>query len=171
MNHMFLMKCTILSLTTFFLSACVTAPQANPSPPPSSQSITTLAQIAYGTSFGFCRGRCDHRLVITAERMHLVHQSLQDPEKYPEQVIEQPTPVETWKTLNRLASFKTLQDLPERIGCPDCADGGAEWIELQQDNVNKRVTFEPQVGLAQQAELLAELRKLYQELTADESAT
>jgi hypothetical protein len=28
------------------------------------------------------------------------------------------------------------------IGCPDCADGGAEWLELGFEKEVKRVTFE-----------------------------
>ena len=33
--------------------------------------------------------------------------------------------------------------MPETIGCPDCADGGAEWIEIKLANGEKhKVTFE-----------------------------
>lgn len=183
MNHIQWIKYTLLSLTTIALSACAAAPQSGPQPSPSattspnpvatpstspSQPVTAPRQIAYGKSFGFCVGYCDHQLTITAERMRLVHTSPRDPQAYPEQVIEKPTPAETWQKLNRFARFETLQGLPDRIGCPDCADGGAEWIELQQNDVSKRVTFEPQAGLPQQAELLAELRKLYEELDPQE---
>lgn len=179
----------LLSLSTVLLGACVTqtaspptapsptltaSPIASPGPVASaspSQATSSLEQIEYGLSYGFCRGYCDHRLSITAERMRLVHKAFGEPEKYPEQVIEKPTPVQTWQKLNRQASFQTLQSLPERVGCPDCADGGAEWIALQQAKSSKRVTFEPQAGLPQQAELLAELRKMYQELNAEVSVT
>jgi hypothetical protein len=34
-------------------------------------------------------------------------------------------------------------DLPTTIGCPDCADGGAEWIEIELvDGGKHKVTFE-----------------------------
>ena len=168
MNQIQWVKYTVLSLTMLALSSCAAAPQSGPEPSPSatassSPSVVTLQEIAYGKSFGFCVGYCEHHLSITAERMRLEHTS-RDPKAYPEKVIEKPTPAETWQKLNRLASLKTLQELPERVGCPDCADGGAEWIELQQDEISKRVPFEPPAGLPQQAELLEELRKLYGEL-------
>lgn len=177
-----------LTLASLHLSACAPvqpAPQSTPSASPSSspsaigsaspqpssqpsQPATELTQIGYGLSYGFCMGYCDHSLTITPERMRLVHKALREPEKNPEQVIEKPTPPATWQKLTQLASFQTLQSLPERIGCPDCADGGAEWLELQQAEASKRVTFEPQAGLPQQAELLAELRKQYQQLNTQQ---
>ena len=187
MNQLKPLKYMLISLTASFMGACVTVqpdPQSSPSPSPTSiptsiptasatpsQPATPLSQIGYGKSFGMCIGYCDHSLMITAERMRLVHKAFREPEKYPDQVIDKPTPAETWQKLNRLANFQTLQGLPERIGCPDCADGGAEWLELMQADASKRVTFEPQAGLPQQAELLAELRKLYQELSPQQPAS
>ena len=164
------------AISALLLSACgqtqpvpQPTPSATPTPQASATPFTaseTLSQMAYGLSYGMCLGYCEHRLSVTAERMQLVHQS-RDTETYPEQVIEKITPPETWQRLNRLASFETLQALPDRLGCPDCADGGAAWIELQQDTEMKRVTFEPQDGLPPQAELLAALRALYEELDQD----
>ncbi len=185
-------KFLLVSLTATLLGACASVPQGpNPSPSASvtaspsanptatptpnpttspSQPTTTLSQIGYGKSYGFCIGYCDHTLTITAEKTRLVHTALREPEKYPERAFERPTTAETWQKLNSLANFQTLQSLPERIGCPDCADGGAEWVEMQQAQTTKRVTFEPQAGLPQQAELLTELKKIYQELDAQNPA-
>ena len=36
----------------------------------------------------------------------------------------------------------TFLEMQETIGCPDCADGGAEWLELGFEDLVKRVTFE-----------------------------
>jgi hypothetical protein len=33
-------------------------------------------------------------------------------------------------------------NLPDRIGCPDCTDGGAEWIKIEKDGKTKKVVFE-----------------------------
>ena len=38
--------------------------------------------------------------------------------------------------------FENFRLLDDRIGCPDCADGGAEWIQVNWSGQNKRVTFE-----------------------------
>ena len=47
-----------------------------------------------------------------------------------------------WKKLVALLDLKTFQALDDQIGCPDCADGGAEWIEVKWLKKSKRVTFE-----------------------------
>lgn len=159
------MKYMLIGLTAALLGAFATAQAAPPAP------AKPLSRIAYGIAYGECMGYCDHSLIITAQRMRLVHKAFLEAEKYPQKVLEKPTRPETWQKLLRLASFQTLKGLPDRIGCPDCTDGGAEWIELQQDAAVKRVTFEPQAGLRQQAALLAELRKLYQELDAKKLAS
>ena len=38
--------------------------------------------------------------------------------------------------------FVVFRNLEEVIGCPDCADGGAEWIEITTKDLNHKVTFE-----------------------------
>lgn len=183
MPHTTSLKYLLIGLSAACLCACAPAQPGNPPTPSATASpsasptasatpvATTLSQIGYGKSFGMCIGYCDHTLTVTAERIRVVHKAYREPEKYPDKVVERPTSAETWAKLNSLASFDTLQGLPERIGCPDCADGGAEWVEMQQAETTKRVTFEPPAGLPQQAELLAELRKLYAELTPEESAS
>ncbi len=190
MKRFSLKNILLLSLSCLLLGACATQqaePPVTPSTSPTTGSIaspvasaiasvtpsqpeTVLKQIGYGLSYGHCGSYCNHSLTISAEQMRLVHKANRDPEKNPDQVSTQATPAATWQKLTGLASFETLQSLPERIGCPDCADGGAEWIELEQAKISKRVTFEPQEGLPQQAELLAELRKLYQELNGENNS-
>lgn len=49
---------------------------------------------------------------------------------------------EVWSELQTLIDFVVMQELEEVIGCPDCADGGATYIELTQNGESKRVTFE-----------------------------
>jgi len=47
--------------------------------------------------------------------------------------------VDSINSINTTSFFK----LPETIGCPDCADGGAEWLEIILLNGKKhKVTFE-----------------------------
>ena len=38
--------------------------------------------------------------------------------------------------------LQDFKDLDEVIGCPDCADGGAEWIRIVTAGSDKKVTFE-----------------------------
>ena len=54
--------------------------------------------------------------------------------------------------------------LDDRIGCPDCADGGAEWIEIDSMDGVKRVTFENGQtvnGIEPLVEKLRQLRNQY----------
>jgi hypothetical protein len=38
--------------------------------------------------------------------------------------------------------YSAFMNLPATIGCPDCTDGGTEWIELSAPNGGHKVTFE-----------------------------
>ena len=35
-----------------------------------------------------------------------------------------------------------FRNLEEVIGCPDCTDGGVEWIEITTSELSHKVTFE-----------------------------
>jgi hypothetical protein len=48
-----------------------------------------------------------------------------------------------WDQIITDIDVETFFGLPETLGCPDCADGGAEWVEIELRNGEKhRVTFE-----------------------------
>lgn len=47
-----------------------------------------------------------------------------------------------WNTLKAAANVTLFSQQPETLGCPDCADGGAEYIELETRGQKHRVTFE-----------------------------
>ena len=38
--------------------------------------------------------------------------------------------------------MELLLEFADVIGCPDCADGGGEWVEVMFDDTVKRITFE-----------------------------
>lgn len=67
---------------------------------------------------------------------------------------------EQWQTLVSLIDVSAFQALNEQIGCPDCADGGAEWIEIQVGDTVKRVTFENRRTIKGFEALVVELRNL-----------
>lgn len=94
-----------------------------------------------GTSFGMCIGYCATELRIEGERLVLTRTS-RDEAQYPEQTEIKPISREEWETVARLVEESAFGTLEEVYGCPDCADGGAEWIEVERDGVQKRVTFE-----------------------------
>jgi len=57
------------------------------------------------------------------------------------------TPPEEFQELLAAVDMQALQALPNVLGCPDCADGGAEWIEVETGNTLKRVEFEYGVAI------------------------
>ncbi len=46
------------------------------------------------------------------------------------------------------------------IGCPDCADGGSEWLELGFEGDVKRVTFEYMNEPDELKDIIVDLRGL-----------
>jgi hypothetical protein len=92
------------------------------------------------TSFGFCVGYCQATLEISSEEMVYVEESRRS---------ELPTVRRTarlssseWNALIDGLDRSAIERLPDTVGCPDCADGGAESIEVIGVDWRKRVTFE-----------------------------
>lgn len=100
--------------------------------------------IRTGTSFGMCVGpACRKDYVLKGTSMTLAQTGAL--------VRGQPGEVKTcettisatdWANLTAVANLETFKKLPETLGCPDCADGGAEYIELESGDSKHRVTFE-----------------------------
>ena len=69
-----------------------------------------------------------------------------------------------WTNLIDLIDLEAFQALDDRIGCPDCADGGAEWVQIDWKAGGKRVTFEngqQLKGLDEFIDKLRQMRKSY----------
>lgn len=99
--------------------------------------------IRYGTSFGECMGDCYKETSITKYQATLRVQEYQQGKQTELQVrAEKDLTVQDFDQINSLVDTDIIQALPETIGCPDCADGGAEWIEIQSLEMHKKVTFE-----------------------------
>ena len=47
-----------------------------------------------------------------------------------------------WNSINNNIDLDAFYNLEEVIGCPDCADGGAAWIEIQTLTKTHKVTFD-----------------------------
>lgn len=104
-------------------------------------TATEIVKIKYGTSFGECGGYCVYSAEFDNTDYNSENRSWQETEDFPniDCKIENPT---DWEDLSSLASFDEFKSLDEVIGCPDCADGGAEFIELFTANDSYKVTFE-----------------------------
>lgn len=108
-----------------------------------SKTKDKLIQINYGTEFGRCRGYCVHTTLITPKKVSYIDRVRGD-------TIKNPTKSKTikirpsyWDSLVTLYKSSNLMTLPDVIGCPGCADGGIEWIEIvKSSGVRKKIKFD-----------------------------
>ena len=141
-----------------FLTACVSPP---PSPP------TSVHQIVSTTSFGMCVGYCTTRLEISPGRAVLIREARGGrgaPQNLPEQRFTTILTPDEWDAFATLAANANLSGLPPVIGCPDCADGGAESLTIVGDQ-SRSIAFEFNSNVEQAAPLLERVRALRTRLT------
>ncbi|HYD59554.1 MAG TPA: hypothetical protein VEC35_04330 [Noviherbaspirillum sp.] len=90
--------------------------------------------IRSGWSFGMCLENCEGQAEIRQDGATLTVKRRKDP-NLPEASVWDAVSAKEWEALT--ASFQTLPDMV--IGCPDCADEGREWIEVEHKGSKKRV--------------------------------
>jgi hypothetical protein len=102
-----------------------------------------IKQISYGTSFGMCVGYCKSDILLRLG-LGLVIYSLSGWNDTVKTITCTETLTdESWNSYKNSLNPNDFFKLEETIGCPDCADGGAEWIEIEVISGKKhRVTFE-----------------------------
>jgi len=104
---------------------------------PSAQPVAFTSTV----SFGFCAPSlyCTSRLELSEQRATLTYESGQQAPLVKRRDLE---PGE-WQRLVAALDATRLRALPSRIGCPDCADGGAETLTVAfAEGPSSSVTFE-----------------------------
>ncbi|MDQ1297447.1 MAG: hypothetical protein QG611_1429 [Bacteroidota bacterium] len=102
---------------------------------------TEITQIKYGTSFGECMGYCKKDILLKSGCVTYSRSGWID-------TLETITCTEklndvSWNSYKSGLDTGFFFELPQSIGCPDCADGGSEWIEIEVASGKKhKVTFE-----------------------------
>ncbi|MCR6643989.1 MAG: hypothetical protein NVV62_05425 [Terricaulis sp.] len=131
------------------LAACASTPQAR----------ADIRQIVSTTSFGMCVGYCTTRLEISAAGAVLTRQARggRGAPDLPDQRFTAPLSAAEWDAFARLAAQADLSALPDVIGCPDCADGGAETLSI---NGARSITFDFGAPLSEAQPLLTRVRAL-----------
>ena len=100
-------------------------------------------RILYGTTSGECIGYCTKELEIAGRHVTFIATGLKAGRSIPPVRQSLDLTTDELRALERLKKNSSIASLPERVGCPDCNDGGAEWIELPLGARQvKRVTFE-----------------------------
>lgn len=116
-------------LIAMFLTSCTT------------ELDKRIQKVSYGTSFGECMGYCKHQMVISRDSVK--YSCISNGNILPQKDVYKKMTFIGWDSLRNNITVSSLLALPEVIGCPDCADGGAEWLELMLANgETHKVTFE-----------------------------
>ena len=115
-----------------------------------------------GTSFGFCppTAYCTTTLEITPTTVVLTRTSRSLGDLRTTGTLTRAE----WESLTRAVDEDRLRALPDVVGCPDCADGGAEFVEVVTADGTKRVTFEFGATLPSIQPLVDQVRQIRRRL-------
>lgn len=141
----------------FSLAACTSAP---------AQGQSEIRQIVSTTSFGMCVGYCTTRLEISEGQAVLIRDGRggRGGAELPDQRFTATLTPSEWQELQRLAAGTDLSGLPATIGCPDCADDGAESLSI---NDAAPTTFDFGATINEAQPLLQRVRALRERLTPE----
>ena len=131
-------------------------------------SDNMIISITHGTNFGHCRGYC-RKEVVFAENGITYYEASVDSTRNPVKEEKFDNSAAKWKSISDKVDWETFKKLEESYGCPDCADGGSEYIEIKTTNGTKRVTIEFNKEASQLEPLLTELRAQRKELLKREA--
>jgi hypothetical protein len=129
------MKRLLILLALLFNTACAddaTAPAAGGS---------SVVRVRSQTSFGFCAGYCTTEMLVDSLQARLISRSF-DAERYPTRTVTQTITLQDWRQLTAAIDTARFSRLDPVYGCPDCADGGAELVELEWGSQRRQVSFE-----------------------------
>ncbi|HYD78955.1 MAG TPA: hypothetical protein VEC06_04040 [Paucimonas sp.] len=113
---------------------------------PSSANADLL--IRSGWSFGMCLDNCEAAVEIGKDGATFRAVSGRGDRggvPYQERAIWGEVSAQEWQALT--AAAKTMPAADTVLGCPDCADGGAEWIEIEQAGKKTKVSFSCREGI------------------------
>lgn len=125
-----------------FISLLGFAARCTDQPLVSAEIPSDTVIIRSGTSFGMCIGYCVKDMELIGTQATFTKRSYRDEAKYPTRTCTKVISADKASALKALAQLNEFRKQPEVIGCPDCADGGAEYVEIQVGEVKHRVKFE-----------------------------
>ena len=125
-----------------------------------------VTRVSFGTGFNMCVGYCYTQMTVAGTQVTLLERSFDDP-AYPPRVSTFTITAAEWQRIASLADPAALEQVAGIHGCPDCADGGLEYVELRVDGRLLRSTYDYRRTLEPIAGLQAELRALHDRLRMD----
>jgi len=148
----------LLPIAALAMAACASAPAAAP-------STASVTRVVSTTSFGMCIGYCTTRLELSEGQAVLIREPRggrggainhhAEPQR-----ISRPLSDTEWREIQRLAAQTDLTAVPDVVGCPDCADGGAEGLTIESPAGAESVSLEYRADLPQAQALLNRVRAL-----------
>lgn len=117
--------------------------------------------IRSGWSFGLCVDNCTGSAEIRQDGATLLVGGRKDM-TLPQAGTWTPVSAREWESL--LATFQTLPDVI--VGCPDCADEGREWIEIEHKGNKKRLVTSCNAVIADARQFQQEVRAIRGRLAA-----
>ncbi len=157
----------LLPLTALALALSLSACASSAAAPP-----TSVSRVVSTTSFGMCVGYCTTRLEISQGQAVLIREAragrggggpVQDTQRFTAQLT-----ASEWAEIQRLAAATDLTTVPDVVGCPDCADGGAEGLTIESAAGAESVSLEFRATIPQAQPLLDRVRALRGRLTPRE---
>jgi hypothetical protein len=122
----------LLLVIVLFQSACEPEKDLEPE----------IHYIGYGTSFGECLGYCIHELKLDRTLASLTQSGWDMQGSLPVTDCSRTLQSGEFKAISESINLPCFFGLSPIIGCPDCNDGGSEWVEISYDTIVFRVTFE-----------------------------
>ncbi|MGR3809272.1 hypothetical protein [Jiulongibacter sp. NS-SX5] len=101
-------------------------------------------KITTGTFFGECVGRCFQQVTFTTDSPDLIYEvrPYLNGTSNGDLVFEDIISEDERKEIADSFKFSSFLELEDIYGCPDCADGGGEFIEISDGETSHKVTFE-----------------------------
>ncbi len=106
------------------------------------KSYQDFEYIKYGISFGECLGYCKRSIDISDSDITFMKKGWEIEGTLPDITLTEPLDDKFWTQLIEKIDFADFSRLDSIIGCPDCADGGAEWIEIKKAGQVHKIIFE-----------------------------
>lgn len=120
-----------------------------------------VREVRYGVSGNFCSGYCSTHLEITQGALLLTRSAAfsDDGQTLPTISANALNTEESWNSLVKLIDFSSFEQLPDRLGCPGCADGPIYFIEIYYEQKYKRIEFGNETDVV-------EIKAFYEKLKA-----
>ena len=120
--------------------------------------------IRTGTNSGFCVGYCSVEFTITSEGLvysetgrEFVSDTWVD---LPDKTTTLPISQEEWNQIIEVIDFEKFNSLPDKVGCPGCADAPVEWIEISYAGKTKKIEFEAREAIPEITQLIIKLQEI-----------